>query len=113
FVLTEQGVAASISVLNANVHVPGTTLNGTFAVNVQINTTTSSVTETFGTTTLTLPAGPYLRVEVIVPASSPITLAGGSLSGAFLLEQRTLPGADGDLATAADNEQIQVIGLSN
>src|SRR6185295_5099429 len=42
-VLSQQGLATSISVPNATLNVPGTNLSGTFAVNVQINTTTSAV----------------------------------------------------------------------
>ncbi|MBL9136319.1 MAG: hypothetical protein JNK85_10640, partial [Verrucomicrobiales bacterium] len=99
--VTDQGVAGQIVVPNATVNVPGL-LTGSFAAEIQFNTLTEAVQTTVATTTLDLPAGVFLRVEVVVPAASAITVPGGKLSGAFAIEIKTGP----------SGLPVRVIGLS-
>ena len=78
--VTAQGIAGQVSVPSATVTVP-TLFSGTFAVSVQCSSLPTAVTATFGTRGLTLPSGPFLRVEVVAAPAGAITVAGGQLSG--------------------------------
>ena len=64
-------------------------------IKLLINNTTGAINEEFmigdSTETLTLPAGPYLRVEI---NGLNISIAGQSLSGNFAFEKVTLLGDD-------------------
>ena len=60
----------------------------TASVDVQINNTTKAINETFkvgtGSTTLVLPAGPYIRLEVGTTTPLVLTILDQSLTGIFV-----------------------------
>ena len=91
FVIAPDGVAGQIDA-TASVNLPGLMTASNVAVAVQVNTRPAPVDETFalgGTTTrLQLPAGPFVRVKIVVPDNQPLTiLTTARLSGTLLVEQ--------------------------
>ncbi|MHC4463742.1 MAG: LEPR-XLL domain-containing protein, partial [Planctomycetota bacterium] len=118
FIISEQGVSGALTVADATLTVPDL-LNGTFAVDIQVNTASESITETFfvggSDVTLTLPAGPYIRVVVVVEDASPIMIAGNKLIGNFFFERLIRAGPDGLVEEPyhADNEIITRVAVSN
>ena len=90
FVVTPGGLAGRVSATVA-LNVPGVAFTGAFVI--EVNNTTAAVAETFtvGATsaTLTLPAGPYLRVS---GTGVQLSVAGQTLTGNFALEQLTQNG---------------------
>ena len=101
--LTSGGLAGQLSGTPTFLGLPsGTSFGGTFVV--QINTTTSAVAQQFqvgGTSTsLTLPAGPYFRIE---GDNAQLSIAGQSVSGNFAFES----------AAGSGNSQIVRVAVSN
>ncbi len=90
FVIAPDGVAGQVNA-KASVNLAGLMTASNVDVAVQVNTRPQPVNETFevgGTTaTLTLPAGPFLRVRIVVPDATPLTVLTGRLSGTLLVEQ--------------------------
>ncbi|MDB4408599.1 LEPR-XLL domain-containing protein, partial [Akkermansiaceae bacterium] len=91
FLIDSAGVAGGISVGTFTLNVEGVTFT-TDKVTVQINTRATSVTDEFylgaeGAQTLTLPAGPYVRVEILNASLTIADLPGASLSGNFAFDQ--------------------------
>ncbi|HEX4525985.1 MAG TPA: VCBS repeat-containing protein, partial [Gaiellaceae bacterium] len=88
-VIGATGLAAHIDAPSIAFAVPGflsTTLGGS----IELNTSPSAINETVGGTTLSLPAGPFLRVTLTVSDSAPLTIGTvGSLSGTFFFEQQS------------------------
>ena len=91
FLIDETGIAGGISVGTFSLDVEGVTFT-TDKVTVQINTRAVSVTNEFklgaeGAQTLTLPAGPYVRVEILNASLTIDELPGATLSGNFAFDQ--------------------------
>ncbi|MDB4265285.1 LEPR-XLL domain-containing protein, partial [bacterium] len=91
FLIDATGVAGGLSVQTFTIDVAGVTFT-TDKVTVQINTRPNAVTNEFnlgaeGAQTLTLPAGPYIRVEILNASLTIDALPGASLSGNFAFDQ--------------------------
>ncbi len=101
-VITAAGLAASVSGTVA-VTLPGVVFNGSFGV--AVNTTGAAV----GESGLTLPAGPYFRIESVGPVD--LTVAGQTLRGAFSVER--VNGATGAPLTRIAVSGVQLdLGLA-
>ena len=79
-VIASDGIAGRLSA-TATLDAEGL-LDGSFSVGIEVNTRPAAVSETFLVggvqKTLSLPAGPFLRVEVIVPEATPLSIAAGA-----------------------------------
>ncbi len=109
--VTGGGVAGALSA-NVTLTLPtAVSLVGDFAL--QINTTTSAVSQSFtvGTTTvaLTVPAGPYLRLEA---TGATLTVAGQILSGDFAVAKVTSQNAGTILELGVANGSVALGGSS-
>ncbi|MGB8165867.1 MAG: hypothetical protein WCF18_00050, partial [Chthoniobacteraceae bacterium] len=95
FLITTAGVAGEVDATVATA-ISGVTFGGAFKI--RVNNTAAAVSETFKvagvTKTLSLPAGPYIRVE---GTTVTLTVLGQTLMGDFVIEQAT--GTDGRRVT--------------
>jgi len=86
-IFSSQGVVARLLIPSATLNVPGL-LSGSFAAEIQISTVSVAVTEAFEIggqiDTLELPAGPFVRVEVV---NVTVDIDGNELEGDFLFQQ--------------------------
>ncbi|HEX5858381.1 MAG TPA: hypothetical protein VFY91_09765, partial [Microbacterium sp.] len=78
------------------------------SIALQINTAATAVQATVGSLSLDLPAGRFIRVEVV----GGIALFGQTLSGTFMFEQVTGSGAD-KLAGTSDDVKVLRIAATN
>ena len=112
FVLSEDGIAGRAAASVAVSGGTGISLTGSYSL--AINTMARKVEEvaTFGTSTqtLSLPFGPYLRVQGI---GAGLSVAGQSLNGDFEFQQRVSGGLDGNLATTGDNKTVVSVAFAN
>ncbi|MBK8459221.1 MAG: hypothetical protein IPL43_02530 [Micropruina sp.] len=106
-VLSTAGAAGSLDVTNFVVSLPGGLSLTAESIRVEVNTGTAAVTETFNlggsSTTLTLPAGPYVSVRVL---GAELDLGTPVLSGNFAFEQGTAP--DGTAITVVAATEVTV-----
>ena len=91
FLIDAAGVAGGLSVGTFTLDVEGVTFT-TDKITVQVNTRSVTVIDEFilgseGAQTLTLPAGPYIRVEILNASLTIDALPGASLSGNFAFDQ--------------------------
>ncbi|MHC4995763.1 MAG: beta strand repeat-containing protein, partial [Planctomycetota bacterium] len=97
FIVSDAGVAAALRT-STMLNVPDL-FTSTFDIEVQLNTTSSVVNETFvidmADVALSLPAGPFLRVKVNASGANKIVFDGHEIEGDFFFEQSTRPGPDG------------------
>ncbi len=108
--LTSQGVAASFTV-TASFNVPGVMVSAS-TVTMQVNTAPVAVNETVTVagvvTPIQVPAGPYLRVQVV---GASITLGSGAgsgtqLTGNFAFDQSMIAGDNPITRVAVTNLQV-------
>jgi hypothetical protein len=91
FFIDAEGIAGALSVKDVTVTIPNVSLS-TDKVTVEVNTRPNAVTDEFilgekGAKTLTLPAGPYLRVTVSDAKLTIDNLPDASLKGRFSFDQ--------------------------
>ncbi|MEA2959558.1 MAG: large repetitive protein, partial [Alphaproteobacteria bacterium] len=86
--LAPDGAAGTLTVTSATFTVP-TLVTGTFGATLAINTRPVAAGS--------LPAGPFVRVELTIADASRLTVGGGSLSGSFAFERQA--DATGTLTT--------------
>ena len=90
-VIADDGVAGAISA-NAAFTLPGALTLPNAAVRVDVNTRPDAVVLT--SPSVTLPAGPYVRVEVTITAGAPLAVGTlGTLSGTFAFQRSAVPGS--------------------
>jgi hypothetical protein len=121
FIITRAGVAADFTVTVAFPNLPsGVTLTGG-TTTIQLNTLTVPVDEmvTVGMTTshLVLPAGPFVRVQVV---GAMLGVGGTSLSGSFVFDQQgtgstklTRLAASNLMLTFHDSGSSSDVGITN
>ena len=107
-IITNAGFAGVVDA-TATLNVPG--FNATLPVSVQLNTIAEApVTLTHGGGPITLPAGPYVKVETTSAAS--ITLFGQTLTGNFVFEQFDAPNSPQSQSAAPKIVRIAATGVS-
>ena len=104
FLITDAGLAGELAANIVIKGISGVTIND-LSMSLQINNTSEAINETFDlggvSSTLILPAGPYLRVEV----NTSLEVFGQELAGTFAFEQVTSAGLD-DVINTTDDEKI-------
>ncbi|HSF97082.1 MAG TPA: hypothetical protein VLA55_00205, partial [Ornithinibacter sp.] len=91
-VIADDGVAGAFSA-NAAFALPGGLTLPDAAVRIDVNTRPDAVVLT--SPSVTLPAGPYVRVEVTITAGAPLAVGTlGSLSGTFAFQRSPVAGSD-------------------
>ena len=119
-ILSSSGIAGLISGTVA-VNIPGVSLGGNLAI--QINTTGAAVNQSFtaadgSTTTVNLPAGPFLRIG---GTGVSLTIAGQTLTGDFAFQRQLDSTGKPVLQIAANNvaigfggtASVPIVGLTN
>src|SRR5262249_48925635 len=103
--VTTTGLAGQLAATVDLSGVPGATFSGSFGIS--LNTTGTAVAETFNVAgdevSLTLPAGPYLRVEGL---DVQLAVLGQSLRGDFAFEQLTREGGGAVVRLAVNHARL-------
>ncbi len=110
FLVTSAGFAGDISGVLA-VNVPGVAFSG--PIKVRVNNTAAAVNQTFANpaATLSLPAGPYLRVEIGDGATlGTLNVLGQTISANFVLEQSTRADGSKAVRVAISNGTLKLGG---
>ena len=90
-VISADGIAGAFDA-TATFSLPGTLTLADATVSIQVNTRSTAVVLT--SPALTLPAGPYVRAELVIPSGSPLTIGAlGTISGTFAFQRSAVAGS--------------------
>ena len=99
-VVTPAGIAADINA-TAELHVPGL-ITSSIQATLEVNTQSVAVSDP-----IAIPAGPFIAVSATT--TSPLTVAGGKLSGTLLFEQQSV-GGQTETIVAISNASVTLPG---